>query len=213
MPKDDGGQYWGDHPHEIFKNLNNAIYRRSSNPTYQNDSARTSITFWLKENHDSDSAKDWNPLYAIAGRPENDKDEQCGKKSTIHNPTIDSSPSHVRILHKNETELNETQSQELNQSHHESYANQIVLSRKQKKAMKKQKFLHANQIFQDNTTKDDMERKIMSPAPRRVVAIDVHLLGWVGGWCWMPKVGRSVLGCIEADVRNHAAAGSCCSFL
>ena len=81
----------------MFLSFNNAMDKlRSFNPNYQNDS----VTFWLQENHDADTEKDWNPLYAITGRPENDKDEQCGQKTTIQNPTIDSSPSHVRIRHE-----------------------------------------------------------------------------------------------------------------
>ena len=79
----------------MFVRVNNAMYR-SFNATYRNDN----VTFWLKENHDADTEKDWNPLYAISGRAENDKDEQCGQKTTIQNPTIDSSPSHVRIRHE-----------------------------------------------------------------------------------------------------------------
>ena len=79
----------------MFVRVNNAMYR-SFNATYRNDN----VTFWLKENHDADTEKDWNPLYAISGRAENDKDEQCGNGTTIQNPTIDSSPANWRIRHE-----------------------------------------------------------------------------------------------------------------
>ena len=47
----------------------------------------TNVTFWITEGHDTDSEKDWNPFYAIAGRKENRTDEVCKKpqkQSDVH---------------------------------------------------------------------------------------------------------------------------------
>merc|ERR1719375_840293 len=86
--------------HLMFLRLDNSMY---TNRSYHN----MNITFWLKEQHDSDPEKDWNPLYAISGRPENDKDEQCGTRTTFNNPTLDSSPIDLRIrnVYNNRTRL------------------------------------------------------------------------------------------------------------
>ena len=77
----------------------------------------THAYFWLKEYHDSNPEKDWNPFYAVAGRPENDLDEHCGPNTTINNPTVDSDVGRVKISHilrdggyaKIFTEANQTQ--------------------------------------------------------------------------------------------------------
>lgn len=79
--------------HDAFRDIVNTVHRTGG----IEDLAQ--MHFWLSEGHDSDTMKDWNPIFALAGRPENDMDEQCGNGSTIHNPTIDSSVMHERIDH------------------------------------------------------------------------------------------------------------------